>query len=165
MFLLATKFSVFCLSFFIVLFLVSLFLEMPDIAIDGKSMDHKTSIPLGHFRCLAFGGSLWFYTGAYPYCGSIIGIQGVWDGVPAEKHEDWAWVYQQYGLVQQSYIDMSGNSVGKVRFGDFPGIYYRHFETKSGSIPWWTLATSIFYPIALSAVLPCAWSIKRLRTQ
>jgi hypothetical protein len=44
---------------------------------------------------------------------------------------------------------------------DFPGVYYRYIRLPDGAL--WTLTTSLFFPIALSAAAPILWIISRMR--
>lgn len=48
-------------------------------------------------------------------------------------------------------------------FGSSAGIYYRHFEWPDTTL--WTLMISLWYPIAVSALLPTRYLIRRSRHQ
>lgn len=48
-------------------------------------------------------------------------------------------------------------------FGDFAGIYYRHFRWPDRTTMW-NFSISLFYPLVISMVLP-TWSIIRRRTR
>ena len=48
----------------------------------------------------------------------------------------------------------------EVSFGDTAGIYYRYFRWSGATL--WTLMLSLWYPIALFAILPLLWWVFRL---
>ena len=51
--------------------------------------------------------------------------------------------------------DMYSLFEDEASFGDTAGIYYRYFRGADGTL--WTLMISLWYPVALSAVLPAWW--------
>jgi hypothetical protein len=144
----------------IALFLISLFTSLPELEED--SVIDPWSVPVSeHFRCIPFRGRLWIFTGDYPYQGSILtlkdGNRVNWGGEWTTEITEWEWVSGSNGISQQSFIDQAGQNRGKARYGDFPGIYYRHFEWWNTDEPWTTLRVSLFYLIGLSAILPLFW--------
>ncbi len=150
----------------IALFPLSLFTSFPEIEDDGV-IDHW-SVPIGgRLRCIPLGGRLWVFTGDYPYQGSILtlsdGNQVSWGGAWTTEITDWEWVSGSNGISQSSFIDKDGKNRGKARYGDFPGIYYRHFEWLNADEPWTTLSVSLFYPLVLSAILPVFWLYRKVR--
>ena len=155
-----TVVSTVCCVVFLVLLPLSLFLELPDYGNDGN-IEPNGSISVGSLGCAVSGGGLWLFTEEIPYQGSIIALEGSWDGVSVTERRDWGWDNNRYGIEQVSYIDQTGGTAGRARYGDFPGIYYRHFEWRSSKYPWWTLAMSLLYPIGLTATLPSWWLIRR----
>ena len=66
-----------------------------------------------------------------------------------------------YGPYRGSMISLDGNPPvdRAVYFGDTAGIYYRYFGVTDSSL--WTLMLSIWYPIALLAILP-VWHLLAL---
>lgn len=50
----------------------------------------------------------------------------------------------------------------RIALGDSFGVYYRYFRVPSGATLW-TLMVSLWYPVALFAVLPTAWLWMRRR--
>lgn len=162
------RFSIVCVvvsslasTAFLILLPLSFFLELPDYADNGNSIEPNASISIGSFSCAASGGAIWLFTGEYPYSGSILTVEGVWGGIAATERTDWRWVVNRSGIEQVSHIDKTGRSVGKARYGDLPGVYYRHFEWLNPQTPWWTLCISLWYPIAITATLPSWWLVKR----
>jgi hypothetical protein len=88
-------------------------------------------------------------------------MDGTWDGKRTFKKTDWNIGTQRFGVLQVSFIDSStGEAAGRARYGDLPGIYYRHFTWASQKTSLWTLAVSLWYPAALCAVLPI-WQFAR----
>jgi hypothetical protein len=149
---------------FLVLLPVSELLSLPFFTTHGDAIDPHASFSIGIYHCGISRGGIWFFNDELPYTGSIIGFEGQWGGKKTTDRTDWSWVFkQQYGIEQVSHIDESGQSAGMSRYGDFPGIYYRHFEWWRQTLPWWTLRVSLWYPITLFAMLPVWWSIRRLR--
>jgi hypothetical protein len=151
-------------SLCLMLLLVSNWLNLPDFADSGNDIDSNASFSIGTFHCAISRGCVWFFNDDLPYTGSIMGLQGSWGGKRATERTDWCWRISHYGIDQMSYIDDQGQSAGKDRGADFPGIYYRHFEWANETSPWWTLAVSLWYPVAVSAILPSWWLIRRLST-
>ncbi len=156
-----TVVSAVCCVAFLILVPLSLFLELPDYGSHGN-VEPNGSISVGSLSCAASGGVIWLFTGEIPYQGSIIGLEGSWDGVSVNERQDWGWDNSRHGIGQVSYIDQTGGTAGRARYGDFPGIYYRHFEWRSSTSPWSTLAMSLLYPIGLTALLPTWWLLRRL---
>lgn len=154
-----------CCFGFLILFPTSFFLHLPEYDSDLKSIEPNASISFGSFHCVASRGQLWFYTREVPYCGSILGFEGLWDEVSVTTQQDWQWSNSGYGLLQESYIDQTGQSAGRARYGDFPGIYYRSFQWRSSKSIWSTLAISLWYPTGLSAILPSWWLARRIRVR
>jgi hypothetical protein len=138
---------------------VSYHLVLSDVDTDSRRVIAHDSIAITpHFRCGISGGGIWFFNLDYPYSGSTRHISDGQGGIfyrggrAREKH-DWGCRAGGYGISQVSFIGEQGELVGKDRFGDLPGIYYRHFE-------WWTLRLSLWYPILLFAVLPALWVVR-----
>ena len=72
----------------------------------------------------------------------------------------------EYGPYQGSVIgiiDADGNVYPPLEreeaFGDAWGIYYRYFQWSDATL--WTLAVSLWYPIAFFAIAPAAWLLRR----
>jgi hypothetical protein len=73
-----------------------------------------------------------------------------------------------YGPYSGSIISMTSinnaitnpNSPTKRGFGDFAGIYYRHFRWRDGTLLW-TLSLSLLYPLLVAMVLPMIWIFRR----
>lgn len=156
----ATVFSAICCLASLLLLPLSHFLELPSFDSDGE-VDLNGAVSIGSLSIAATRGHLWLFTGELPYTGSIISLEGSWDRVAAKEQRDWGWVHGRNGIEQVSYIDQSGSSVGKARYGDFPGIYYRYFDWRSSKTPWWTLAINFYWLIAVTSLLPSWWLIKR----
>lgn len=143
---------------FLVVLPISYFRESPDIDANGE-IQSNALLSVGLLNISALNGDCWIYTSDLPcYCG-IYPLAGAWGGVPSTKHRDWGWDNGHYGIEQNSFIDKTGNSAGLAIYGDFPGIYYRHFEWRGTPDPWTTLAISLWYPIVLFAVAPSLWVI------
>lgn len=156
----ATAFSAACCVALLLLIPLSFLLELPSIG-SGGDIDPKGAVSVGSLSVVASGGNLWLYTGELPYRGSIITTEGMWDGVSVSEQLDWGWDYRRIGFGQVSYIDQTGSSAGLERYGDFPGLYYRYFRWRSSQYPWWTLRLGLFFPIALTAILPTWWLTKK----
>jgi len=67
----------------------------------------------------------------------------------------------EYGPYRGSIIGLVGSNGSlyppldrDVRFGDTWGVYYRYFQRGGGTL--WTLMVSLWYPIALFAILPAS---------
>jgi len=62
-------------------------------------------------------------------------------------------------------VDSQGNVypplLRETRVGDSCGVYYRYFRSKDAIL--WTLMISLWYPVALFAVLPTLCAVKSLR--
>lgn len=149
-------------SVFVILLPLSGSMELPGLSADGKNIVPNASVSVGPFRCAASERELWIFTGDAPYRGSIMNLEGMWDDVPATERRDWGWAFQRCGLEAVSFIDLLGQSAGRARYGDFPGVYYRHFEWRSSQNTWWTLCVSLWYPIGFAAMLPSWWLFRRL---
>ena len=139
-------------------------------SITRRAISHDSIAITSHFRCGISGGGIWFFNLECPYSGStrfIADEQGIWyEGGHARETADWGWRAGGYGLSQVSFVGAQGEIVGKDRFGDFPGIYYRHFfEWRNQTGPCWTMRLSLWYPILLFAVLPALWVIRRRHVQ
>lgn len=141
-----------------VLFLNGLLLQVASYLVQipySASIDEPPSaIPIGGFRFFLCEGAIWIYNGDSPYQGSIICLEGSWGGKAVQRHSDWEWEAGEYGICQDSFIQADGKSAGCARYGDLPGVYYRHFEMWNCKEPWTTLALTMWYPIALAAILP-----------
>ena len=77
----------------------------------------------------------------------------------------------EYGPYRGSIIalvDDQGNGYPaferEVRFGDTAGIYHRYFRWPGG-VTLWTFMLSLWYPIALFAILPLRWCVVRCRAR
>jgi len=128
----------------------------------------QNSIPLAsHFRVGFSRGSIWFFSLDCPYTGSLRQLadgDGIaYPGGHARIMRDHVWVFRNSGFVQETYIGELEEFVGRNQYGDFPGLYYRHFEWMRTPTEW-TLALSLWYPIALVAVLPLVWLIRNRQT-
>jgi hypothetical protein len=145
----------------LVLIPVSEALHLPDFADDGVSIDPNASVAVGSWHIGLSGGAIWLFNDELPYVGSIIGLDGTWDGKRAVERRDWNIGTERFGVLQVSFIDSSTwESAGRARYGDLPGFYYRYFEWASRKTSLWTLAVSLWYPAALCAVLPI-WQFSR----
>jgi hypothetical protein len=147
----------------LILLPVSQSLRLPDYASHSDAIDPNASFSIGSFHCAISRGRIWYFNDELPYVGSILGMDGTWGGKRTTERTDWAWGTNRYAVEQASFIDDKGQSAGRARYGDVPGIYYRHFEWSNDPRPWWTLAASLWYPVALSAMLPSWWLIRKLR--
>jgi hypothetical protein len=147
----------------LILLPVSYRLRLPFFDDQGKSIEPHASLSLGPIRCGISRGALWLFNYDLPYTGSIIGIKGYWAGKRTTDRTDWRWewVANRYRIEQVSHIDDNGQSAGKERFCDGPGMYYRYFDWWNEKDSLWTVAVSLWYPIALSTVLPGFWLINR----
>jgi hypothetical protein len=150
-----------CIAFLILL-PISLRSHLPTPATHGNEIEPNASFSIGTFHCGISRGAIWFFNDDMAYTGSIIRLEGMWAGKHTVDRTDWRWVVNRYGVDQVSHIDEMGQCAGKDRGCDLPGIYYRYFEWWNQKDSWWTLAFSMWYPIALSAVLPSFWLIRRL---
>jgi hypothetical protein len=74
----------------------------------------------------------------------------------------WYWEPEGPGFGWRTWVGERGEIVGKDTGGDFPGIYYRHFEWLDDR-PIWTLMVSLWYPIGLFAILPAVWFFRNLQ--
>jgi hypothetical protein len=151
-----------CISFLILL-PISESLSLVKLQDHGHAVVPDASFAIGTYHCEVSRGRIWFFNDDYPYTGSIITFEGLWGGKKATPRTDWSWVISRYGIEQVSHIDDKGQSVGKERYSDLPGVYFRYFEWTDVPRPWWTLRVSLWYPIALSAVLPSWWLIGKMR--
>ncbi|MEN1679123.1 MAG: hypothetical protein AAGJ46_05990 [Planctomycetota bacterium] len=130
---------------------------------DGSGgIETGSAIRVGSLRIAASDGRLWLFNNDLPYSGSTISLEGSWDGVPVAERRDWGFDGGRFGIEQVSYIDADGRCAGSARFGDFPGIYYRHFSWRTISSPWATLSISVGYAAACLSVLPLVWLTRRL---
>jgi hypothetical protein len=151
-----------CIAFLILL-PASHWLKLPFYAHNGNDIEPHASLSIGTFHCGLSRGALWFFNDDLPYTGSIIGLEGTWAGKRTTDRTDWRWVVYRYGIEQVSHIDDKGQCAGKERACDVPGLYYRYFDWWNQKDSLWTLALSLWYPIALSTVLPSFWLIQHLR--
>jgi hypothetical protein len=76
----------------------------------------------------------------------------------------------EYGPYRGSIISVSdgqGNEFPKVDrkigFGDTAGVYYRYFRWPDSTVLW-TLMISLWYFVALFAILPTLWIVRHLRS-
>lgn len=90
-----------------------------------------------------------------PYRGSIKGI----GGENAQK-ERWGWHHGDYDFGKITFTNPNG-TVDRLRLGDLPGIYFRHFQIHGKARTLWTLMVSIWYPLILFSIFPGAWIIRR----
>ena len=131
-------------------------LRLPFFDDQRTSIEPHASFSIGRFHCGLSRGALWLFNDDLPYTGSIMGFKGTWAGKSTTDRIDWRWecVTNRCGIDQVSYIDDQGQSAGKARACTMPGVYYRYFDWWNETNSWWTLAFSLYYPIALSSVLP-----------
>lgn len=150
---------------FLILLPVSYWLRLPFFDDQGKTIEPHASLSVGPLHCGISHGALWLFNDDLPYTGSIIGFKGEWGGKRTTDRTDWRWVWiaNHYGIEQVSHIDDNGQSAGKERACDFPGMAYRYFDWWNEKDSLWTFAVSLWYPIALSTVLPGNWLTQGLR--
>jgi hypothetical protein len=145
----------------LILIPVSDALHLPDFAGDGNSIDPNASVAIGSWHFAISRGGVWLFNDELPYVGSVIGLDGTWDGKRAFQKRNWNIGTERFGALQVSFVDSStGEAAGRARYGDLPGFYYRYFEWASRKTSLWTLAVSLWYPAALFAVLP-SWQFMR----
>jgi hypothetical protein len=157
---------IFCFS--LALFPVSYHLELTDIDAASGQLLSPHSVPVTtNVRCTPFEGSIWLFSNNIPYTGSIryLGDDDwiAYDGGTAVRKQNWRWQLGAYGLVQFRYTGDDGVCVGMDTSGDFPGIYYRHFDWLKDPWPWWTVRFSLLYPVLLFGCIPVMWTIGALR--
>jgi hypothetical protein len=136
---------------------------LPSFADHGNEIEPHASISIGSFHCGLSRGALWFFNDDLPYTGSIISFDGMWAGKRTVDRTDWRWAVNHYGIEQVSHIDDQGQCAGEERAFDVPGMSYRYFDWWNQKDSLWTLAVSLWHPIALSTVLPSFWLVQRLR--
>ena len=143
--------------FLLIIWPVSYYLDLSRSIGSGKPTP-SDSIPITpHYRLGFEGGSMWLYTHAMPYQGSIMWISGTNDPPPVVR----AWNLGPYGF---AHIVRSVRS-GKMSEStcDLPGIYFRRFWDFDANPAWTTLRMSLGYPLLLLAILPALWLYRRRR--
>lgn len=104
-------------------------------------------------------GSMWLYTLAMPYRGSIMWMSDTNDPPPVVR----SWRFGDYGFAHTVLVG-KGEKLSK-RSCDLPGIYFRRFWRFDNNPPYTTLCLSLWYPVLLSAVMPLFWILRRRRLQ
>ena len=135
---------------------------LPEYVNHGNDVDPHASFSIGSIHCGVSRGAVWLFNDDTAYTGSIITLKGTWGGRRTTERTDWSWHSKRYGIEQVTHIDDKGGVAGRARYGDFLGIYYRHFEWWDQARPWWTFAVSLWYLVALFAVLPGLWGVCRV---
>ena len=72
--------------------------------------------------------------------------------------------HSDYGPYHGGIISLGEPNPPRVSgFGDIVGIYYRDIRWSDGAVLW-TLSINLFYPIAITSLLPLAWvALRRWR--
>jgi hypothetical protein len=122
----------------------------------SKALPGDSITVTSHFRFGFFDGGVWFFSDVAPYMGSMRRHGWTKEDSPEHRFAQWAWAVGSYDVGQNTFSDKRGEFEGRDTFGDFLGIYYRHFRWV-GEATLWTLRVSLWYPVVLSGVLPAYW--------
>jgi hypothetical protein len=152
-----TLLSAVVLCLLVVMWPASHFLNLSRSLGTGK-LTPSDSIPITPHYHLGFErGSMWLYTYAMPYRGSIMWLSNTNDPPPVVR----AWILGDYGF-SHTVLSNASEKMSE-RTCDLPGIYFRRFWSFDDKPPYTTLCMSLWYPIFLSAVLPLLWIFRRSR--
>lgn len=152
-----------------IIFPISYHIKVASLSNQSKNWIQPYSIGFGiHFRVGFENGGLRFYNYEHPWWGGIRHMSDeksiIYKGGHAHFVKDYLWhIGGNYGFIQETLIGEKGEFVDKERGCQLPGIYYDYFDAADYPPPYWTLEISLWYLIALFAILPALWIYKSVR--
>jgi hypothetical protein len=141
--------------FFVFMWPVSYHLNLSKHMVDAKITTSDCIALTKNFNLGFEKGSLWLYSDAMPYRGSMLTV-GDETSQPPIVH---GWNLGDYGF---THIEHVKSSLQDERMFDLPGVYFRRFLWRD-SPPYTTLRVSLWYPIIFLIALPILWVFRHSR--